>query len=612
MSEQNNKQNAQLEADRSTILNAKAKGRLATLKAYVKFSAPGWLQSATTLGGGSLASALYLGVLGGCCFMWLQPFAMVLGIITLSAIAYISLSIKNKPMRELNANISPILGYGWAIASMIACLVNAMPQFALGVASIQQNLFKGIVPMGKASECAITLCFFIAAMGLILLYSAGGKAAKLFERIIMLSVATIVICFFSVVVFLATQGEIDWPKVWAGFIPNLSVLSAPSPDFMVYLNQLGADAKEYWSGAIVKEQRDVIISAAAMAVGINMTFLFPYSMLKKGWDKDFRGLAIFNLCTSLFVPFLLATSCIVIAAASQFHAKPVEGLVDAIWTTTPIQDAENYTTAPMAYVDKSGKYQNYIKELVPNGAAVIYLNLEKGKELPPENLVAPYLSLLEKSLKQQKIIGDTKTAYKDELLISSFMSREEKQVVSMLVKRDAMNLASTLAPLVGDKVAKYIFGLGVFGMAMNATLMNMLICGLCFAEIFGKFGSRKWELAGSSLVFFSACVSLFLAGAKMWLVIYAGVITMVLLPIASGAFLAILNSRSILKDATPRGWSRVMWNALLGITLFCTSVASLYVLHSKIGIAGPIAFFAFMAIVVVNYIFLQKKNAKNS
>ncbi|MBR6389301.1 MAG: divalent metal cation transporter [Opitutales bacterium] len=610
MSEQNNK-NTQLEADRSVILNAKSKGRLATLKAYVKFSAPGWLQSATTLGGGSLASALYLGVLGGCCFMWLQPFAMVLGIITLSAIAYISLSIKNKPMRELNANISPILGYGWAVASMIACLVNAMPQFALGVASVQQNIFKGIVPMGKASECAITLCFFAAAMGLILLYSAGGKAAKLFERIIMLSVATIVICFFSVVVFLATQGEINWQKVWAGFIPNLSVLSAPSPDFMEYLNKLGADAKEYWSGAIVKEQRDVIISAAAMAVGINMTFLFPYSMLKKGWDKDFRGLAIFNLCTSLFVPFLLATSCIVIAAASQFHAKPVEGLVDAHWTTSQVQE-ENYASVPMAYVDKSGKYQNYIKELVPNGAAVIYLNLEKGKALPPENLVAPYLNLLEKSLKQKKLAVAAKLAFKDELPASIGLSHEEKQVVSMLVKRDAMNLASTLAPLVGDKVAKYIFGIGVFAMAMNATLMNMLICGLCFAEIFGKFGSRKWELAGSSLVFFSACVSLFLAGAKMWLVIYAGVITMVLLPIASGAFLAILNSKSILKDATPRGWARFMWNALLGITLFCTSVASLYVLHSKIGIAGPIAFFAFMAIVVINYIFLQKKNAKNS
>lgn len=610
MSEQSKTTNLQLEADRKKILNAKAQGKLATIKTYLKYSAPGFLQSATTLGGGSLASALYLGVLGGCCFMWLQPFAMVLGIITLSAIAYISLSITEKPMRELNSNISPILGYGWAVASMVACLVNAMPQFALGVASIQQNIFSGIVPMGKVSECVITFCFFLAAMGLILLYSAGGKAAKIFERIITLSVATIVICFFSVVIFLATQGEIDWAKVFRGFIPNLSVLSAPSPDFMVYLNQLGDGAREFWSSSIVKEQRDVIISASAMAVGINMTFLFPYSMLKKGWDKDFRGLAIFNLCSSLFIPFLLATSCIVIAAASQFHAKPVDGLVDAAWSTSQVQ-GEIVKSVPMAYVDNSGKYQNYIKELVPDGAKVIYLTLQKDKALPPENLVAPYLNLLEKSMISQgnNALGSLPVPAK--LALMQNQNKVEKQVVSMLVKRDAMNLASTLAPLVGDKVAKYIFGLGVFGMAMNATLMNMLICGLCFAEIFGKFGNRKWEIIGSSLVFFSACVSLFLAGAKMWLVIYAGVITMVLLPVASGSFLAILNSKNILKDAAPRGLSRVAWNALLGMTLLCTSIASLYVLHSKIGIAGPIAFFAFMAVVVINYILLQnkKKNA---
>lgn len=610
MSEQSKTTNLQLEADRKKILNAKAQGKLATIKTYLKYSAPGFLQSATTLGGGSLASALYLGVLGGCCFMWLQPFAMVLGIITLSAIAYISLSITEKPMRELNSNISPILGYGWAVASMVACLVNAMPQFALGVASIQQNIFSGIVPMGKVSECVITFCFFLAAMGLILLYSAGGKAAKIFERIITLSVATIVICFFSVVIFLATQGEIDWAKVFKGFIPNLSVLSAPSPDFMVYLNQLGDGAREFWSSSIVKEQRDVIISASAMAVGINMTFLFPYSMLKKGWDKDFRGLAIFNLCSSLFIPFLLATSCIVIAAASQFHAKPVDGLVDAAWSTSQVQ-GEIVKSVPMAYIDNSGKYQNYIKELVPDGAKLIYLTLQKDKALPPENLVAPYLNLLEKSMISQgnNALGFLPISAK--LALMQNQNKVEKQVVSMLVKRDAMNLASTLAPLVGDKVAKYIFGLGVFGMAMNATLMNMLICGLCFAEIFGKFGNRKWEIIGSSLVFFSACVSLFLAGAKMWLVIYAGVITMVLLPVASGSFLAILNSKNILKDAAPRGLSRVAWNALLGMTLLCSSIASLYVLHSKIGIAGPIAFFAFMAVVVINYILLQnkKKNA---
>lgn len=80
-------QNPQVEAQRQQIVAAKQKGALATLATFVKFSGPGWMQSATTLGGGSLASALYLGVLGGFGFMWLQPFAMILGIIMLGAIS---------------------------------------------------------------------------------------------------------------------------------------------------------------------------------------------------------------------------------------------------------------------------------------------------------------------------------------------------------------------------------------------------------------------------------------------------------------------------------------------------------------------------------------------
>ena len=83
--------NPQVEAQRLQIVEAKKKGTLATLGVFTKFSGPGWMQSATTLGGGSLASALYLGVLGGLGFMWLQPIAMILGIIMLAGISYVTL-----------------------------------------------------------------------------------------------------------------------------------------------------------------------------------------------------------------------------------------------------------------------------------------------------------------------------------------------------------------------------------------------------------------------------------------------------------------------------------------------------------------------------------------
>ncbi|NIP27471.1 MAG: hypothetical protein GWN67_17355, partial [Phycisphaerae bacterium] len=53
----------------------------------------------------------------------------------------------------------------------------------------------------------------------------------------------------------------------------------------------------------------------------------PYSMLRKGWDKYFRGLAIFDLSTGLFIPFILATGFVIIASASQFHTTPAPGFV---------------------------------------------------------------------------------------------------------------------------------------------------------------------------------------------------------------------------------------------------------------------------------------------
>lgn len=573
MSEQ--MKNPQIEAQRAQILDARKKGKLATLGVFAKFSGPGWLQSATTLGGGSLASALYLGVLGGFGFMWLQPVAMILGIVMLAAISYVTLSIKNKPMQSVNSQISPILGYGWALGSLLACLVFAMPQFALGVAAITQNFSASTDAPSIGVEVAITAVLFALAAAMVAMYAVGGRGVKFFEKIIKLSVAAIVICFFGVIISLWWNGKIDWSAVFAGFVPNLSVLSEPSGDFMKYISQLGADGQKFWSDMIVSQQRDVVISAAAMAVGINMTFLFPYSMLKKGWDKDFRGLAIFDLATGLFIPFLIATSCIVVASASQFHAKPADGL------------------AISRIVD--GK-------LVPatvDGKAIV----------PAPNLVQPYISLLDSRISAS--MGADKfaalsSAQKD--LARNTFPIKEREMAAMLVKRDASNLSETLAPLLGDDVARYVFGLGVLGMAINAVLMNMLICGLSFAEILGRGNSAKWHLCGSMLIALSAIASVFFKGAKMWLVIHAGVIAMVLLPIAYGAFLVIMNSKKVLGSEAPSGGKRVLWNVLMCCSVAASSVASLYVLWNKLGYAGPAIFAAFLLLVFVSNRLLKASN----
>ena len=47
------------------LAQAESKGPLGKAGIYVKLSGPGWLQGAVTLGGGSLAGALYVGIISG-------------------------------------------------------------------------------------------------------------------------------------------------------------------------------------------------------------------------------------------------------------------------------------------------------------------------------------------------------------------------------------------------------------------------------------------------------------------------------------------------------------------------------------------------------------------
>ncbi len=338
--EQNISQNPKIERDRQLIRDARAKGKPALFGAFVRLSGPGWLQSAITLGGGSLASSLYLGVLGGFMFMWLQPVAMIAGIIMLSAIAYVTLSTGKRPLRAINEHINPVLGWGWLLASMMANLVWSMPQFALATAALRQNLLPGVFREGAMpnvwgpeglpnvwGQVFVTAIVLAIAVTASMLYTVGGKGMKVFEVVVKCMVGTTVLCFVGVVARLTVLGQLPWDNIFAGFVPDLRLLFEPTPHLTALISDVATEYQSFWANEIVGQQRHVMISAAATAVGINMTFLFPYSMLRKGWDRDFRGLAIFDLSTGLFFPFLLATSCVVIASASQFHAQPGTGLI---------------------------------------------------------------------------------------------------------------------------------------------------------------------------------------------------------------------------------------------------------------------------------------------
>ena len=222
---------SQVEQDRQAILDAKQKGMVATLMTYARLSGPGWLQGAITLGGGSLAGSLYLGVIGGYEMMWLQPLMMILGIVMLSAIGYVALSTGERPFDAINRHVNPVLGWGWAIATLMANLVWAMPQFSLGTAAIQQNLFPEQFGSDTGKYVAVGLLFGVSAM-VIWFYESGGWGLKLFEILLKSMVAIVVLSFFGVVIAMSSKGGgLAWGEILSGFIPDLSLLDRPAAAF---------------------------------------------------------------------------------------------------------------------------------------------------------------------------------------------------------------------------------------------------------------------------------------------------------------------------------------------------------------------------------------------
>jgi Mn2+/Fe2+ NRAMP family transporter len=554
--------NPRIEKDRQLLLDAGKSGKGATLRAYLKLSGPGWLQSGVTLGGGSLATSLYLGVLVGFSFLWLQPFAMIIGIIMLAAISYVTLSTGERPLHGINQHVSPVLGWGWLIGSMIADQVWAMPQIALGTAALRQNLLPGLIgpaAMGEIPGKIIGVSLFLAlCLTMTMTYSAGGRGVKVFEILNKSIVSIIVLSFIAVVVKLSIEGKIIWGDILTGLIPDFSLFVKPAGKIMPNIQQVTEQFRPFWTNMIVGQQRDVIISCAATAVGINMTFLLPYSMLRKGWDKYFRGLAIFDLSTGLFIPFIIATGCVVIASSSQFHAVPAAGFV----------------------ADE------------PGGQITVQ---------PAANLVNPYKALLENRVKFE--IGQDEFAG---LSSEQVQQRAEelpwadKKMAAMLVKRDAFNLAATLEPLTGPVIAQFIFGLGVLFMGLSAATMHMTINGLCFAELLGK-PPRGWpQRCGSLLICFSGIVPFFWKDAAPYLAVPTSIIAMVLLPIGYLTFLLLMNQKAFLGDNMPSGGKRILWNILM---IFATGIAlfgSIWSLWSKLhwrGI-GLLAGFVVLCIVV--------------
>jgi hypothetical protein len=289
-------------------------------------------------------------------------------------------------------------------------------------------------------------------------------------------------------------------------------------------------------------------------------------MLRRGWNKDFRGLGIFDLSTGLFMPFVLATGFVVMASASRFYTVPEPGFVP----------------------DKQG------------ATAVVK---------PADNLVGAYNALLKRRLAFE--IGNDAVA---KLSAEQLQQRTEalpyadKKMAAMLVKRDNINLAETLTPLTGKAVAQYLFGLGVMGLGLSAATMLMTINGLCLCELLGRPPTGWPQRIGALIVSVGALGAIFWEQPAPWLAMPTSAFCSILLPIAYFTFFILMNQKSTLGDNMPRGGRRIIWNVLMALATTVATFISMWSLWAWMKTWSIAIIAAFVGVVLVVH-FARKSKA---
>ncbi len=282
--------------DEKQYLNDLAQKPFATrMFGYLKFAGPGYMQSAMTLGGGSIAACVIMGSMLGYELLWVQPLAIFFGVCVLGAVGKQACVTGEQPYQAFWNRLHPGMAIAWGGAALIATVLWHIPQYGLtanGAIVLAEGA--GLNLDSTAGRWGIGVCCLAAASFVLYLYSTGAKGLKIYENMVKFLVWGIVLAFAVA----AISTDIQWGALFRG-ITGID-----------FFHRCMAE------GGFPKEVIAPVVGGIAAAVGINMVFLYPYSLLNKGWGKEHKELAYFDLVSGMMLPFLIATGFMTIAVAN--------------------------------------------------------------------------------------------------------------------------------------------------------------------------------------------------------------------------------------------------------------------------------------------------------
>ena len=237
-----------------------------------------------TLGGGSAITSLTIGAVYGYELLWVQPLAMLIGCIMLFALSHQTLSTGIRPFAAMRDYVHPSLAWLWAIAALLSSIIWGFSLYPLSAGMREEIIAVGTgfslqdSPGAGREGYLFVLALLVWALCAYTAwhYGAGGRAVKVFETAVKFLSAMIVISFAWVVINASLKGQVDWSAVLAGYIPG----------------NLPEDA----AGVTT------IMAALGTAVGINMTFVYGYTLLERGWGREHRELSRWDIVLGLVIP----------------------------------------------------------------------------------------------------------------------------------------------------------------------------------------------------------------------------------------------------------------------------------------------------------------------
>ncbi|MGL4944468.1 MAG: divalent metal cation transporter [Thermoguttaceae bacterium] len=478
-----------LEAEKAALRDLATKPFLERSFGYIRRTGPGLLQSAMTLGAGSAAASVVAGASFGYKLLWVQPLAMFLGVMMFAAISNIVLTTQERPYRAFMREFSIILVFLWAFATVASSIIWHFPQYGLAAGATRSivtefcpnvqletqgvarewfgfgdaindpatgapKMVKVFTREGYIVSFGIGACILLMNCVVVFNYGRGGAGIRIYEWFLRGVIAIVIVMFAIVVV--GNAGKIDWLEMGKGYVGWYGIPKHSDP-------------AEY------AKTVTMVLGMLGAAVGINMTFLYPYSQLKKGWGPEHKTLARWDLGMTMFLPFVIVTSLIMLGM-----------------TVTNV-----YT-----------------------GADVV------------NSSITP------------------------------------------------LKAADALTGVLGEKMGRLVFCLGLLGMTSGAISTHMVVCGFTFCEMFGLEQGKGWFRLFAltpAIGYFGVVFTL-----PFWFPIAASAICFTMLPIAYLIFLVMNNRRSYIGDAVGHGIGRVAFNTILVIALVFATIGATIQIKNRV------------------------------